>query len=103
MRMCMHTCARVCTCVHLCARVCTCVHLCARVCICVCVRVCVISWLSILFRIQAKPTNKHTLYRRKVALIFVMWDYFYLFLCASDVAKSQTCDPINEIAKFNLH
>ena len=32
-----------------------------------------------------------------------MWDYFYLFLCAGDVAKFGVCDCMNQIAIINLH
>ena len=61
-------------------------HMRVRVC------VCVISGLSILFRIFAKPINKHTLYTRQIALIFVMWDYLSLILFASNVARSHAID-----------
>ena len=32
-----------------------------------------------------------------------MWDYFCLFLCAGDVAKSRACDHVNQIVIVDLH
>ena len=54
----MYVCVHVCTCERVRARVRARVRLCARVCACVCLwRMYVISGLSILFRIFAKPIN----------------------------------------------
>ena len=34
------------------------------------------------------------LYTCTYALIFVMWDYFYVFMCASDVAARGASDRV---------
>ena len=67
-RMCAYTHAHVCVC----WRVCMCVH--------------VISGLSILFRIQGKAINMHTIYTREIMVIFVMWDYLCFCIFAGDMA-----------------
>ena len=69
-------------------------HICVRVFMRVhaCVRVSVISGLSILLRIKAKPINSHSLYTRQIALIFVMRDYFLLFLFVGNVVQREAFD-----------
>ena len=75
------------------------------VCVCMCVRVCtcVIIELSILFRIFANSLITSTLYTYRFALIFVMWDYCCLFLCAGELAKSGVCDRVNQIVVVDVH
>ena len=49
-----------------------CVHVRVSESVCMCVRVCVISGFSILFKIFAKPINLHSLYTCEMALIYFM-------------------------------
>ena len=60
-----------------------------------CVYTLVIRVLSIHKWIFANPLRPLPLYTHVFASISVMWDYFSLFLCASDVAISGACDRVN--------
>ena len=80
---------------------CTRMHMYVRVCARVCA--CVISESSILFKIFANSLITHTLYTRRFTLLFVMWDYYCLFLCASDVENFGVNDCVDQIAIVNLH
>ena len=73
------------------------VHACVQVCMCGHTCVCVISGLSILFKIFPNSLSTHTLYTHRFALIFATWDYFYLFLCTRDIAQSGSCDQVNQL------
>ena len=79
------------------ARVCFCAHVCARVC------VSVISVLSIFLRIYANPLYTVYLYTCLFALIFSMWVYLCLFLCAGDAAHSIVCDRVNQSRSLIFH
>ena len=76
----------MCTYVHV--HVCVRVHVCSHMCACVCV----ISGLSNLFRISAKPINLHTLYSHEIAFIFFMWGYLSFYIFAGDVAQWEAFD-----------
>ena len=73
---------------HICVyvRVCVCMCMCAYVC------VCDINENKQLFMIFAISLITHLLYTRSFPLIFLMWDYIFLFLCACDMAKHGACD-----------
>ena len=45
----------------------------------------------------------HLLYTYAFPLIFFMWDYVVMFLCASDVAKCGACDRANKSRSVDLH
>ena len=45
-----------------------------------------------MLRILSISLCAYTLYTRQLSLIFVMWDYFYVFMCAGDVALCEASD-----------
>ena len=38
-----------------------------------------------MLRIFANSLFTYSLYTHAIALIFIMWDYFYVFMCVGDV------------------
>ena len=70
-------------------------HVYVRMCTYVCA--CVITELSILFRIFANSLITYNLYNHQFTLIFSMWDYFCLFLRTGDVAHSRACYRANKL------
>ena len=81
----------------------TCRRVYAYVCMYAYVYICVISELSIIFRIFSNSLITHTLYTRQFILIFAKWDYLCLFLCASYVTKCRACDGVNQTVIVDLH
>ena len=47
---------------------------------------------STMFRIFAIWLFAYSVYRHAIALILIMWDYFYVFMCAGDMASCETFD-----------
>ena len=45
----------------------------------------------------------HMLYTHRFTLIFITSDFFFWFLCSSDVAKCGACDHVNQITIVDLH
>ena len=47
-----------------------------------------------MLRIFSISLFAYSLYTRVIALIFIMWDYFYVFMCVDDVAPYGASDRI---------
>ena len=73
--VCAFACA--CACAHVCACACACASVCVHV--CACMHVSVISRLSILFRIYAKPTKDALPIYTICVVVFSMWDYLFVY------------------------
>ena len=78
MRMCMCVCAHA----HTCARVCA--HMCVSV----------IREIKHPFQDNTISRSIYTLYTRRISLIYVMWDYFFVLICAGDVVSRGGSDRV---------
>ena len=76
----------------------------SRVCIHVCAHGCAHVTREISFPFQDNATlhNAYVLYTCQISDFLIMWDYFYVFMCAGDVASCRASDH-DLIAIIDLH
>ena len=68
----------------ICVRVCACAHMCTSV----------ITKIKHPFHNNAIPLNTCTLYTRPILIIYIMWDYLFVFICTADMASRGAQDRV---------
>ena len=69
-----------------------CVGVHACVCVCACACVCAYVRAHVMREIKLSFQDAYILYSHQFPLIFFMWDYFYVFMFAGDMASCGASD-----------